>query len=60
MTSMDQEHWARVKDRLKAEVGEAVYSSWFARIDLEGIDGDSVENVSADALSQKLDSVSLR
>ena len=43
MTSMDQEHWARVKDRLKAEVGEAVYSSWFARIDLEGIDGDSVK-----------------
>jgi chromosomal replication initiator protein len=42
MTSTDQERWARVKNRLKAEVGEDIYSSWFARMDLEGIEGDSV------------------
>ena len=39
----DQERWARVKDRLEAEVGDDVYSSWFARMDLEGIDGDTVK-----------------
>jgi len=45
MTSMDQvnlESWARVKGRLRAELGEDVYSSWFARVDLEGLDDDTV------------------
>ena len=43
MTSMDQDHWTRVKDRLRAEVGEDVYSSWFARMELDGSDGDTVK-----------------
>src|SRR3954451_1493444 len=43
MTTTDQERWARVRDRLKAEVGDDVYSSWFARMDLEGIEGDTVK-----------------
>ena len=43
MTTTDQERWARVRNRLKAEVGDDVYSSWFARMDLEGIDGDTVK-----------------
>src|SRR5919198_3643776 len=43
MTSMDQDRWTRVKDRLRAEVGEDVYSSWFARMELDGNDGDTVK-----------------
>ena len=35
MANADQESWSRVKERLRAEVGEDVYSSWFARMDLE-------------------------
>src|ERR1700759_1084752 len=42
MTSTDQERWARVKGRLRAEVGDDVYSSWFARMDVEGIDQETV------------------
>ena len=42
MTSIDQERWVRVKGRLRAELGEDVYSSWFARVDLEGLDDDTV------------------
>ena len=37
------EHWTRVRDRLRAEVGDNVYSSWFARMDLEGIEGETVK-----------------
>ncbi len=38
----DQESWSRVKGRLRAEVGDDVYSSWFARMDLEAIDDGTV------------------
>jgi chromosomal replication initiator protein len=38
MTSPDQERWKRVKERLRAEVGEDIYLSWFARMDLERVD----------------------
>ncbi len=38
----DQERWLRVKERLRAEVGEDIFTSWFARMDLEGIEGDTV------------------
>jgi chromosomal replication initiator protein len=40
---MDDEHWARVKDRLRAEVGDDVYSSWFARMELDGSEGETVK-----------------
>jgi chromosomal replication initiator protein len=43
MTSMDLERWTRVKERLRAEVGDDVYSSWFARMELDGNDGDTVK-----------------
>jgi chromosomal replication initiator protein len=43
MTSTDQERWTRVKNRLRAEVGDDVYSSWFARMELDGSDGDTVK-----------------
>jgi chromosomal replication initiator protein len=38
MTSPDHERWLRVKERLRAEVGEDIFSSWFARMDLERIE----------------------
>ena len=40
---MDQDHWTRVKDRLRAEVGDDIYSSWFARMELDGSEGDTVK-----------------
>jgi chromosomal replication initiator protein len=39
---MEQDRWSRVKGRLRAEVGDDVYSSWFARMDLEGINEETV------------------
>ena len=42
MSNADQESWSRVKERLRAEVGDDVYSSWFARMDLEAIEEGSV------------------
>ncbi len=42
MASTDQDRWSRVKGRLRAEVGDDVYSSWFARMDLEAIEDDTV------------------
>jgi chromosomal replication initiator protein len=42
MTSTDQERWTRVKNRLRAEVGDDVYSSWFARMELDDSEGDTV------------------
>ena len=43
MPSMDQESWTRVRDRLRAEVGDDVYSSWFARMELDGSEGETVK-----------------
>jgi chromosomal replication initiator protein len=43
MTSTDHQRWTRVRDRLRAEVGDDVYSSWFARMELEGSEGDTVK-----------------
>jgi len=42
MTSTDQQSWTRVRDRLRAEVGDDIYLSWFARMELEGGDGETV------------------
>ena len=42
MTNADQESWSRVRGRLRAEVGDDVYSSWFARMDLEAIEEGTV------------------
>ncbi len=42
MTNEHDEFWARVRARLRAALGEDVYTSWFARIDLEGVDDDVV------------------
>jgi chromosomal replication initiator protein len=42
INSSDKEHWGRAKQRLRVEVGDDVYSSWFARMDLDAIEGDVV------------------
>src|SRR5437763_15740038 len=42
MTDMEQDRWSRVKGRLRSSVGEDVYSSWFARMDLESVQPESV------------------
>jgi chromosomal replication initiator protein len=38
MTSTGQERWVRVKERLRAEVGEDIFLSWFARMELERVE----------------------
>jgi chromosomal replication initiator protein len=40
-TEQEQERWSRVKGRLRTSVGEDVYTSWFARMDLEGVQRES-------------------
>jgi chromosomal replication initiator protein len=42
MSNADQDSWSRVRGRLRTELGEDVYSSWFARMDLEEIEDGSV------------------
>ena len=42
MSNAELEGWTRVRGRLRAEVGDDVYSSWFARMDLEAIEDGSV------------------
>lgn len=37
-----EEQWFRVRDRLKAELGEDVFSSWFGRVEFEQADTNSV------------------
>jgi chromosomal replication initiator protein len=39
MTTPDQERWQKVKERLRAEVGEDVFQSWFKSMELDGLDG---------------------
>jgi chromosomal replication initiator protein len=41
-TDIEQSHWARFKGRIRTTVGEDVYTSWFARMDLERIQEDCV------------------
>src|ERR1700746_3855204 len=42
MTNTEQDRWTRVKGGLRSSVGEDVYSSWFARMDLEDVQSESV------------------
>ncbi len=41
MPDVSDECWSRVKKRLQAELGEAIYMSWFARMELESLDLDT-------------------
>ena len=38
----DQERWSRVKDRLRFELGEDIFSSWFIRMEFETLDKEAV------------------
>src|SRR5262245_52876770 len=38
MPDVPDDCWSRVKNRLRAELGEAIYTSWFARMELESLD----------------------
>ena len=40
--STGKTRWARVSQRLRAEVGEDIFLSWFARMDFEEATGDAV------------------
>ena len=42
MANTEQDRWTRVKGRLRTSVGEDVYTSWFARMDLEAVQDESV------------------
>src|SRR3979490_2501958 len=42
MTNIEQDRWARGKGRLRSSVGEDVYTCWFARMDLESVQHESV------------------
>lgn len=42
MTGTDQERWQRIKIRLRRELGEDVFTSWFARMDVEGVNDGTV------------------
>ncbi len=42
MMSADQDCWQRVKNRLRVELGDDVFSSWFARMEIEAIDKGAV------------------
>jgi len=43
MTTTEQDRWLRVKERLRTEVGEDVYSSWFARMELDGVGEETIK-----------------
>jgi chromosomal replication initiator protein len=42
MTSTDQERWQRVKNRLRSELGDDVFTSWFARMELDAVEKGAV------------------
>jgi chromosomal replication initiator protein len=42
MTSTDQERWQRVRDQLRKQLGEDVFSSWFGSMELEAVDKGAV------------------
>jgi chromosomal replication initiator protein len=41
MPDVSDDCWSRVKKRLQAELGDAIYTSWFARMELESLDHDT-------------------
>jgi len=42
MNLPDQEHWFRVQQRLRAEIGEDIFKSWFAAMEHCAVEGDTV------------------
>jgi len=39
----DQQRWERVRQRLRVELGEAVYTSWFTRLELDRVEKGAVQ-----------------
>jgi chromosomal replication initiator protein len=37
ISAEDQKRWERVRERLRAELGDAVYNSWFTRLELDAV-----------------------
>src|SRR5580698_10264896 len=42
MTSTDQQRWQKVKEQLRTQLGEDVFSSWFGRMELESVEKEAV------------------
>src|SRR3954464_9320596 len=42
MSNMDLDQWNRFRGRLRTSVGDDVFTSWFARLDLESVQDDAV------------------
>ena len=42
MSNSEQERWTKVRGRLRANVGDDIFSSWFARMELESVENDTV------------------
>src|SRR3954470_4937384 len=42
MSNMDLDQWNRFRGRLRTSVGDDVFTSWFARLDLESMHDDAV------------------
>src|ERR1700726_3369948 len=42
MTSTDRERWQRVKDQLRKQLGEDVFTSWFGRMELDAAENGTV------------------
>src|SRR5258708_12444437 len=42
MNNSDQDLWNRVRGRLKSNVGDDIFNSWFARMELEATETDTV------------------
>ena len=42
MTSTDQQRWQKVKEQLRSQLGEDVFSSWFGRMELDAVENDAV------------------
>jgi chromosomal replication initiator protein len=38
----NQKRWERVRERLRAELGDAVYNSWFTRLELDAVRPDAL------------------
>ncbi len=42
MTNTDQDRWKRIKERLRFELGEDVFSSWFGRMEFDAVEKEAV------------------
>jgi hypothetical protein len=55
-----KQSWERIGQMLRAELGEDLYSSWFARMEAERLRGRPAGGLGADAVPAQLDRGPLR